>query len=134
LAQDGFKNTIVSDEIIIKNIVQNILDVILKSVEMGEVSISLSTPSEEVIKNKNLGDFNYVMISISSSALLLSESDLDCMFDPYRIVDTPNRKNLLRAITLACVKNLVQALNGFVWVESTILRNTTFNIVIPSDI
>ena len=71
------------------------------------------------------------MISISSSSLLLSENDLESMFDPYKIVNTSNRKNLLRAIILACVKNLVQTLDGTVWVESKILKNTSFNIIIP---
>ena len=128
---DNFKNPIVSDENIIKNIVQNIFEVILKSVEMGEIGIELSIPDEEFLNSKSLYGDNYIMISISSSSLLLSENDLESMFDPYKIVDTTNRKNVLRAMTLACVKNLVQDLNGIVWVESQILKNTSFNIIIP---
>ena len=41
--------------------------------------------------------------------------------------------NVLRAMVLASVKNLVQSLNGIVWVESQILKNTSFNIIIPSN-
>lgn len=130
--EDGLKSTIVSDESILKNIVQNIMDVILKSVDMGEISVSLSIPSDDILQAKNIFSTDNVMISISSSSLLLSENDLECIFDPYKIIDTSNRKNLLRAITLATVKNLVQALNGNIWVESTILKNTSFNIIIPS--
>lgn len=129
--EEGMKNTIVSDENIVKTIVQNILEVILKSVDMGEVAINLSVPNEEFIQSKNLFGATFVMISVSCSSLLLSESDLEYMFEPYMIVDTANRKNLLRAMTLACVKNLVQALNGTVWIESKILKNTSFNIIIP---
>lgn len=129
--EEGLKNTIVSDEEIVKTVIQNILEVILKSVEMGEILLNLSIPDEEFIKSKNLFGSNFVMLSISSSSLLLSENDLECMFDPYKIVDSTNRKNLLRAIVLACVKNLVQTLNGVVWVESKILKNTSFNIIIP---
>lgn len=129
--EEGMKNTISSDENMIKTIIQNILEVILKSVDMGEISINLSKPEEECIKSKNLFGSEFVMISVSSSSLLLSENDLECMFEPYLIVDTANRKNLLRAMTLACVKNLVQALNGTVWVESKILKNTSFNVIIP---
>lgn len=129
--EEGLRNTIVSDEEIVKTVLQNILEVILKSVEMGEILINLSVPDEECIKSKNLFGSNFIMLSISSSSLLLSENDLECMFDPYKIVDSTNRKNLLRAMVLACVKNLVQALNGVVWVESKILKNTSFNIIIP---
>ncbi|MBQ7764702.1 hypothetical protein IJ384_04975 [bacterium] len=129
--EDGLKKTIVSDENIVKNIIQNTLEVVLKSVDMGEIVVSLSVPDEDFIKSKNLFGANFILISISSSSLLLSENDLESMFDPYKIVDTSNRKNLLRALTLACVKNSVQLLNGMVWVESKILKNTSFNILIP---
>ncbi len=47
---EGMKKTIASDEEIIKTILQNILEVILKSVDMGEISINLSVPDEEFFK------------------------------------------------------------------------------------
>ena len=130
---EGFNRLMVSDEDIVKIILQNIFEVIFKSIDMGEVSVKLSKPEEEFIQSKGLQVKDYVLISISSSALLLSELDLESMFDPYKIVDTTNRKNLLRAMTLACVKNYVQSLDGAVWVESQILKNTSFNILLPQE-
>lgn len=132
--EPGLKKTISSDEDILKNILQDVLEVILKSVELGEIVVSLSTPDEEFIASRSLPVAPYTMISLSSSALLLSENDLECMFDPYKIVDSSNRKNVLRAMVLASVKNLVQSLNGTIWVESQILKSTSFNILIPSNI
>ncbi|MBQ7125651.1 PAS domain-containing protein [bacterium] len=130
LTDENHKNTIVTDENILRNIIQGILEVILKSVDMGEISITISEPTDEILSAKSLnGDFT--MISIKSSSLLLSENDLESMFDPYKIIDSPNRKNLLRAMTLASVKNLVQLLKGQIWVESLLLKNTSFNILIP---
>lgn len=131
-SEEGFKKTIISDIDILKNILQDLLEVILKSVDIGEIAITLSTPNEEFLTKKKIPAGNYTFISISSSALLLSENDLECMFDPYKIVDSPNRKNVLRAIVLASVRNLVQSLNGTIWIESQILKNTSFNIIIPS--
>jgi signal transduction histidine kinase len=128
---EDMKNTVVSDEEIIKTILQNVLEVILKSVDMGEIGIAVSIPDEEFLSSKNINGGNYFLVSISSSSLLLSENDLESMFDPYKIVDTANKKNVLRAIMLACVKNLVQSLKGLVWVESQILKNTSFYILIP---
>ncbi len=127
------RKTINSDENILKNIIQDLLEVILKSVDLGEVIIEIANPDEELIASKGLPPSQYVVISLSSSALLLSENDLECMFDPYKIVDSANRKNVLRAIVLASVKNLVQELRGVVWVESKILKNTSFNVIIPSN-
>ena len=131
--EEDFKKTISTDEEILKNILQDVLEIILKSVDMGEVAITLSNPNDEFISSKNLAPAQYTMISLSTSALLLSENDLECMFDPYTILDSTNRKNVLRAMVLASVKNLVQSLNGIVWVESQILKNTSFNIIIPSN-
>ena len=131
--EEDFKKTISTGEEILKNILQDVLEIILKSVDMGEVAITLSNPDDEFISSKNLAPAQYTMISLSTSALLLSENDLECMFDPYTILDSTNRKNVLRAMVLASVKNLVQSLNGIVWVESQILKNTSFNIIIPSN-
>lgn len=129
---DNFKKNISTDSDILKLILQDLLEVVLKSVDMGEVAITLSTPDEEFIASKNLPKNAYTMISVSSSALLLTENDLECMFDPYKIVDSTNRKNVLRAIVLSSVKNMVQTLYGLIWVESQILKSTSFNIIIPS--
>ena len=133
-AEPDFVKTISNDEDTIKLIVQDLLEVILKAVDMGDITINLSNPDEEFISSKNLAQGSYTLITMSSSTLLLSENDLECMFDPYKIVNSANRKNVLRAIILASVKNLVQSLNGTIWVESQILKNTSFNILIPSNI
>lgn len=132
-ADENFKNTINSDEDMLKTIIQNLLEVIVKSIDMGEIKISLSVPDEEYLKTKNINNSNVILINISCNSLLLSENDLESMFDPYKIVDTSNRKNVLRAITLACVKNLVQTIKGYIWVESQILKSTSFNILIQDN-
>ena len=129
--EENLKKTIVTDTEILKNILQDLFEVILKSVDMGEVIITLSTPDEQEIAAKSLNEGNYTKFSISSSALLLSENDIENMFDPYKIIDTTNRKNVLRAMVLSSVKNLVKSLNGIMWVESQILKSTSFNVIIP---
>ena len=130
-AVDDFKKTISSDRDILKNVIQDLLEVVIKSIDIGEISISLSNPNEEFLSSKKIANGRYVLINISSSTLLLSENDLECMFDPYKIVDSTNRKNVLRAMVLASVKNLVQSLGGIVWIESQLLKSTSFNIILP---
>ncbi len=131
-SEANFVKTISNDEDVVKQVLQDLLEVVLKSVDMGEININLSNPDEEFISSKSLAPGNYTLITLSSSTLLLSENDLECMFDPYKIVNSANRKNVLRAIVLASVKNLVQMLNGMVWVESKILKNTSFYVLIPN--
>ena len=134
IQDENYKKTITTDQEIVKNIMQDLFEVLLKSVDMGEVVISLSTPDEIEIEKRALPAGDYTKFSLSSSSLLLSENDLECMFDPYKIVETTNRKNVLRAIVLASVKNLVQSLNGVIWVESQILKATSFNVIIPEGV
>ena len=131
---DDYKKMICSDQDILKNILQNLLEVIIKSVDMGELSIYLSSPDTEEISAKGLdSNKKYTKFSLSTNSLLLSENDLECMFDPYKILDSVNRKNVLRAIVLASTKNLVQVLGGIIWVKSEILKNTSFNVIIPEE-
>ena len=126
------KNTINTDEEILKLILQNIIEVIIKSIDMGELAITMKLAEPDVIQSRGLdANGSYIVLSVASNSLLLTESDLESMFDPYKIIDTANRKNLLRAIILACVKNMIKNINGQVWVESQILKNTSFNIILP---
>ena len=128
---ENFKKTANIDQDIFKNIIQDLLEVVLKAIDMGELVINLSNPDETEVSAKGLNAGKYFKVSLSSSSMLLSENDLECMFDPYKIVDSTNRKNVLRAMVLASVKNMVQALGGIVWVESQILKSTVFNVIIP---
>ena len=80
--------------------------------------------------NKNIIG-NYLLVSISTTSLLLSENDLENLFEPYKILNSSNKKNIIRAITLASVKNFVEQLNGYIWVESKILKSTCFNVLLP---
>ena len=128
---ENYKKQISIDQEILRLIIQDLLEVILKSIDMGEVKINLSTPNEEEITSKNLPAGKYTKLSLVSASFLLTENDLECMFDPYRILDSTNRKNILRAMVLASVRNYTQALGGIVWVESQILKNTSFNVIIP---
>ena len=125
------KRTITTDSEMLKEMLQNIFEVIIKSVEMGDIVIKIQIPDDEFIFKNQLQNGNYIHISLSSNALLLTENDLECMFDPYKIVDSTNRKNVLRAIILASVKNIASNLKGIVWVESQILKSTSFNIIVP---
>ena len=128
---ENFKKTISADREILRNIIQDLLEIVLKSIDIGELIIDLSAPDDDEITSKGLRPGSYAKIGISSSALILTENELECMFDPYRILDSVNRKNILRSIVLASVKNLVQNLNGIVWAESKILKSTGFYIIIP---
>jgi len=131
-AEENLKNTFISDEDIIKQVVQNIIEVIQNAVEMGEIIIRLVTPTEEVCQKMNIKN-DSLLLSISCTSLLLTENEIENIFDPYKIIDSSNRKNLLRAIIMSAVRNLVQAIGGQIWAESRPLKETGFYILLSQN-
>ena len=74
---------------------------------------------------------SYLQISIKDSGMGLKESELEGIFEPYSQIDKMNKKNFVRSISLGTVKTLVNRLHGTVWVQSEVMKGTTFNIILP---
>ena len=128
---------VTTDESVLKTVLQNILETSVKSTEIGSITITLSNPDMELVVKSGLKVINkatnqsYLLISVKDTGMGLKEIELDGLFEPYTQLDKPNKKNFLRSLCLCTVKTLLNKLNGTVWVESEIMKGTTFNIIIP---
>lgn len=136
---DTLKRTVYLDENAIRTIVQNVFENAIKSTDMGMVGIKLFHPDVEfatskgLTVNKDSGEKAFLQISIFDSGLGLSESEIETLFDPYSQLDKPKKKNIVRSISFASVKNLVKYLRGVIWVEAQPMQGTVYNILIPSE-
>ena len=74
---------------------------------------------------------SYILISIKDTGMGLKASDLEGIFEPYTQLEKVNKKNFIRTISLGTAKTLVNKLHGTVWVQSEIMKGTTFNIILP---
>lgn len=136
-ADEVVKKTIYSDEASLKTVLQNILETSVGATDIGSIKVKMSHPEQDLVTQHNLeteeefSEKSYLYITVSDTGAGLSDSDLSVIFDPYSQLDKANKKNIVRSIALASVKNLVRYLKGAVWVESEPMQGSTYNLIIP---
>ena len=129
--------TVTTDESVLKTVLQNILEVSLKLTEIGSITITLTNPDMENVIKRGVKVINqadsraYLQISVKDTGMGLKEIELDGLFEPYSQLDKINKKNFIRSVMLGTVRTLLGRLNGTVWVETEIMKGTTFNIILP---
>lgn len=132
------KKTIFSEENVIKLILQNILEVSINSTDIGSVSVKIHYPDSEFVSQfgidvkEDAPPDSYLMLSIIDTGAGIPEGDLNVIFEPYAQLDRANKKNIVKSISLASVKNLVNYLKGAIRVESESMQGTTYNVIIPT--
>lgn len=135
--EELIKKTIYSDEAALKSALQNIFEAVINYTDIGSISVKFSHPDSELLSEKMLlpeGDIDekaYLLITITDTGAGISEGDLNVIFEPYLLLDRPNKKNIVRSIALTCSRNLVKYLKGTIWIKSEVMQGTTCNIIIP---
>lgn len=133
------KRTIYSDEQLLKLILQNIIETAVKSTDVGEITVTVKHPDLELVSDKGLIPFenanekSFLMFTIKDMGLGISEADLDTLFEPYAQLDNPNKKNIVRSISFATIKNVIKILKGNMWVDTESMQGTTYNVIIPTE-
>ncbi len=133
------KRTIYSNEECLRLILQNIIEVAINTTDVGEITITLKHPELELVNDKGLVPFenasekSFLMVSVKDMGLGISEEDLDTLFEPYAQLDSPNRKNIIRSILFATIKNVIKMLKGNMWVDTEAMQGTTYNVIIPAE-
>lgn len=131
------KRTVFSDEETLKIIIQNIIETSMNATDIGSINVKVSHPELDFVSEKgilvaeNATDKSYLLLTISDTGAGIAESDLEVVFEPYAQLDRPNKKNIVRSISLASVKNLVKYLKGAVWVQSEPMQGATYSVIIP---
>ena len=129
--------TVTTDDSVLKTAIKNILDVSLKMTEIGSITVTLMNPDMENVMKRGVKVINqadsraYLQISIKDTGTGFKEADLENLFEPYSQLEKINKKNFIRSIVLSTVRTLVDKLHGTIWVETEIMKGTTFNIILP---
>jgi len=133
------KRTIYSDEQLLKLILQNIIEIAVKSTDVGDITIDVKHPELELVNDKgfvpfeNANEKSFLMFTVKDMGLGISEAELDTLFEPYAQLDSPNKKNIIRSIAFATIKNVIRMLKGNMWVDTEAMHGTTYNIIIPTE-
>lgn len=136
-SEEIVKRTIFSDEGHLKTIMQNVLETAIKSTDIGSITVKVSHPELEslstrpIIVPESATDKSYLKITVSDTGAGYAESDLNLLFEPYVQLEKPNKKNINKSIALTSAKKLVKYLRGDIWVESSPMQGTVYNIILP---
>ena len=76
---------------------------------------------------------SFLMITVKDAGLGISEADLEDLFDPYAQLDNIDKKNIIRSISFAIIKNVIRMLKGNMWVDTEAMQGTTYNVIIPTE-
>lgn len=128
------KKTIFSDEEGLKIIVRNILEVSLGLTDIGSIAVKVEHPALELMMAHNmagLDEKSFIYITVADTGAGFAEGDLGVIFDPYAQLERPNKKNIVRSIGLASVKNIVKYLKGEIWIDSEPMQKTVYNVILP---
>ena len=133
------KRTIYSCEELVKLILQNILEIAIKSTDSGEIDINVKHPELEFVNDKGLVPFknasekSFIMFSVHDKGLGISKSELDLLFEPYAQLDNPDKNVIIRSIAFSTIKNVIKMLKGNMWVDTEAMDGTTYNVIIPAE-
>ncbi len=131
------KKVIYNDENIIKIILQNIIETSIKLTDVGSITIKLDYPDMEQLERtgikriKDVNCFSYLKITITDTGMGLADSELDGIFEPYTQLDKTHKKTFLRSLTLGTAYTMLKRMGGALWVNSEVMKGSTFCIIIP---
>ena len=135
--EDFNKKAIHNDENAVKIILQNIIETSIKLTDVGTIFIKVTHPDMDVVKKsgakigKASSSLSYVQISISDTGMGLAEAELDGIFEPYTQLDKTHKKTIVRSITLGTAYTMLKRMGGAVWINSEVMKGSTFNIILP---
>lgn len=131
------KKTIYNDENAIKIILQNIIETSIKLTDVGSINIKLDHPEMDLVERcgakviKDSDSFSYLRIAISDTGMGLADSELEGIFEPYTQLDKSHKKTFLRSLTLGTAYTMLKRMGGALWVNSEVMKGSTFFIIIP---
>lgn len=112
----------ISDEKLLRQILNNLLNNAIKYTMKGEVSVS-------VYKEKS----DWVVIKVSDTGIGIPEEYLSVIFEPFRQVSEGlTRKYEGTGLGLAITKHFVKAIGGTISVKSVVGKGSTFEVKIPA--
>lgn len=135
--EDFVKKAVYNDENLVKIILQNVLETSIKLTDVGTINIKADHPEMDIVEKsgakifKGADMFSYVRITISDTGMGLSDTELDGIFDPYSQLVKTNKKMVVRSITLGTAYTMLKRMGGAIFVNSKVMKGTTFTIILP---
>lgn len=127
------------DPLAIEAFIKAILDVSLKSTDIGTISMNVGNPPIEFLQEKNIEaeDENvkkqYTLFEIKDSGLIMPQSAVENIFNPYYMDSSTNKKILNAKLAYSYCYRHVKNLKGDMWVYSRPSQGTMACILLPME-
>ena len=127
------------DPTAIEAFVKAILDISLKSTDIGTISMNVGNPPIEFLQNKNIEaeDENvkkqYALFEIKDSGLVMPQTAIENIFNPYFMDSSTNKKVLNAKLAYSYCYKHVKNLKGDMWVYSKPSQGTMACILLPME-
>lgn len=127
------------DPLAIEAFIKAILDVSLKSTDIGTISMNVGNPPIEFLQEKSIEaeDENvkkqYALFEIKDSGLIMPQSAVENIFNPYYMDSSTNKKILNAKLAYSYCYRHVKNLKGDMWVYSRPSQGTMACILLPME-
>jgi signal transduction histidine kinase/CheY-like chemotaxis protein len=123
-ASSVFPDFLLLDDHRLEQILLNLLNNARKFTESGTVSIN--------IESELYNDKEYIAFIIKDSGIGISKENLEVLFDRFTQADSSSTKKYEgTGLGLSIVKQLVDLMDGEIFVESTLMVGSCFKVLIP---
>ncbi len=124
IQEPNIPNNLLGDPLRISQILINLLNNAIKFTEIGSVSLKIEMVSNEAGKIK-------LKFTIHDTGIGLTKSQSSKLFKPFNQSDSSNsRKYGGTGLGLSITKNLVEMMDGKIWVESELNKGSNFMFTI----
>lgn len=115
------------DELRVKQIALNIVSNAVKYTDEGSIALAISGTEQD--------DSYLLKIVVKDTGIGIREEELDKLFEKFMRIDEKHNATIEgTGLGMSITKNLVDAMNGTINVESTFGKGSTFTVEIPQQI
>lgn len=128
----GMVKTIYTDPLRLQQILRNLLTNAFKFTPKGEVSLTITRPSKEMLTGSTLSPEKSVALSVRDEGIGIPKEQQAVIFEAFQQADgSTSRKYGGTGLGLSISRELAKLLGGFIHLESEKDKGSTFTIVIP---
>ena len=126
------------DQSVLEYLIKSILDVFIKNVQIGRVTLSAGNPPVAFLEQHDFDakvskdTSSYVLFEMKASELFFDEDELQTLFEPYCTLNK-NKRPLSTKLTFVLAKKFIKHFKGDIWVYSKPAFGTMVSFVVPLD-
>lgn len=130
---DEVPNTIIADEVRLRQILLNLLSNAVKFTHQGEVVVSVDARPLDASQNGHLGRYE-LHFAVRDTGVGIPPDRLEHIFRPFQQADASiTRRYGGTGLGLAITRHLVELMGGRIWVESEVGKGSTFHFTIVAE-